>query len=231
MGDARGRLAALTCRVRWASVGSSMLGALLALLVSSAAPDVEVVGVVVSRDSARSVAILRSAGRTRVAAIGETTFGGRLLAVGADGATLDFGEGSVRLRLLASTSAPPPRAAPVLPRGGPPEDPATPARAMERREVDRRLSTEIPRILAETAVSPVMEDGQVAGLLVTRIPDGSLLTDAGLRAGDVLREINDTRIDGMGALIGLWPRLQNATELHAVVTRNGQPVSLSVTLK
>ena len=57
------------------------------------------------------------------------------------------------------------------------------------------------------------------------------LTEAGLRPGDVLTEINDTRIDGMGTLIGLWPRLQNASELRATVLRNGQRVSLNLTLK
>ncbi|HSB62263.1 MAG TPA: hypothetical protein VLI67_11120, partial [Vicinamibacteria bacterium] len=105
------------------------------------------------------------------------------------------------------------------------------ARAMERREVERRLGGEIPRILAETTVVPVMQDGHVTGLALTRIPEGTLLTDAGLRPGDVLTEINDTRIDGMGTLIGLWPRLQTATALRAVVMRNGQPISLSVTLR
>jgi type II secretory pathway component PulC len=76
-----------------------------------------------------------------------------------------------------------------------------------------------------------MEDGRVSGLALTRVPDGTLLTDAGLRPGDVLTEINDTRIDGMGTLIGLWPRLQTATELRATVLRNGQRVPLTLTLK
>ena len=31
----------------------------------------------------------------------------------------------------------------------------------------------------------------------------------------------------MATLIGLWPRLQSATELRAVVLRDGQPVSLA----
>ena len=53
------------------------------------------------------------------------------------------------------------------------------------------------------------------------MPEGSLLTDAGLRTGDVLTRINDMQIDGMATLIGLWPRLQSATELRAVVLRGG----------
>jgi type II secretory pathway component PulC len=102
---------------------------------------------------------------------------------------------------------------------------------MNRVEVQRRLGEEIPRILAETAVAPVMEEGRVVGVQVTRLPEGSLLTDAGLRTGDVLTRINDTEIDGMATLIGLWPRLQSAAELRAVVLRNGQPFSLLVSLR
>jgi type II secretory pathway component PulC len=63
------------------------------------------------------------------------------------------------------------------------------------------------------------------------VPDGTLLTDAGLQAGDVLTRINDTTIDGLPTLIALWPRLQGARELSATVLRNGQPVSLTISLR
>ena len=58
-----------------------MLGVLLALVVAAPAPDVQLLGVVVARTPERSVAILRSAGRTRVAAVGDSAFGGRVAAV------------------------------------------------------------------------------------------------------------------------------------------------------
>ena len=41
----------------------------------------------------------------------------------------------------------------------------------------------------------------------------------------------DTPIDGLPTLMSLWPRLQGASEVHAEVLRNGQPVSLSVSLR
>ena len=201
----------------------------------SAAPkDLAVAGVVVGRTPERSSAILTAGGRTRVVAVGESAFGGRLVSVSADGVALEFGAEQVTLRLPTAAPAPAPLAAPArpsVPSGAPPEDPETPAREMSRVEVQRRLGEEIPRILAETAVVPVMEEGRVVGVQVTRLPEGSLLTDAGLRAGDVLTRINDTDIDGMATLIGLWPRLQNASELRAVVRRNGQTFSLRVSVR
>jgi type II secretion system protein C len=209
----------------------------LVLALADAPPDLVVSGVVAREASGRSVAILSSGGKTRVVAVGDTAFGGRVTAIGKDAVTLEFGAERVVLRLPAS--APPPPAATVAaarpvtssPAGSPAEDPATPARSMERVEVQRRLGDEIPRILAETAIAPVMEDGRVTGVQVARLPEGSLLTDAGLRAGDVITEINGTQIDGMATLVGLWPRLQGASELRAVVVRNGQPVSLLVSLR
>jgi S1-C subfamily serine protease len=150
--------------------------------------------------------------------------------------TLGFGEQRIELRVASAPPAPPRVAPQAVPQvetrlAGPSEDPTTPHRAMERREVERRLGAEIPRILAETAIQPVLQDGRVAGVMLTRVPEGSLLVDAGLRAGDVLTRINDVEIDGMATLIGLWPRLQGATEIRAVVLREGRPVTLGVTLR
>ncbi|HXY40603.1 MAG TPA: hypothetical protein VEQ10_13090 [Vicinamibacteria bacterium] len=198
---------------------------------------VEVVGVVRSPAPGRSVAILRSGGRTRVVSVGETAFGAKLMALGAFGATLEIDGRPVEKRVaqggpLAATLPRPAQATPASTRPGEPrEDPATPAREMDRKQVQARLGDEMNRILAETAIAPVMEDGHVVGVQLTRVPEGTLLTDAGLRAGDVVTRINDTQIDGMATLIGLWPRLQNATQLDAVVMRGGQPVSLHVALR
>jgi general secretion pathway protein C len=206
----------------------------LALALEAPPADLAVAGVVLSSTSARSTAILSSGGKTRVVSVGDSAFGGRLVSVSAEAVELDF-DGTRRVLRLPNAAqvsgrpavAPRPAAQP----SGPPEDPETPPRSMERVEVQRRLGDEIPRILAETAVTPVLEDGRVVGVQVARLPEGSLLTDAGLRAGDVITQINGTEIDGMATLVGLWPRLQTASELRAVVVRNGRPVSLVVSLR
>jgi type II secretory pathway component PulC len=102
---------------------------------------------------------------------------------------------------------------------------------MKREEVQRRLGEEMNRILSETAIRPVTEDGRVVGVRLTRVAQDSLLTDAGLRSGDVLTNINGTEIDGMATLISLWPRLQGATSLQARGLRDGRPFSISLNLQ
>jgi general secretion pathway protein C len=200
---------------------------------ASAVP-LELLGLVRSPAPGRSLAVLRRGERTRVVAEGETAFGARLVSVGRESARVEHDGRATELRLAraaAPAATPPPQPNVPLPADAPPEDPATPARDMDRRQLQIRLGEEMNRILSETALVPVIEDGRVNGVRVARIAEGSLLTDAGLRAGDVLVRINDTDIDGMATLIGLWPRLQGASELRAVVMRGGQPFSLRVTLR
>jgi general secretion pathway protein C len=205
-----------------------MLAPLLLAALAAPPPDLVASGLVWSALPERSVAILRSGGRTRLATVGETAFGGRVVAIGPGVVTLEFDSRQIELRLASSAGAtlstPAPAAEAAL-------DPEAPARTLPRRDVERRLTEEIPRILAETALSPVMEEGQVKGFTLTRVAEGTLLTEAGLRPGDVLMEINDTPVDSLATLMGLWPRLRNESELRAVVLRNGRPVSLSVSLR
>jgi general secretion pathway protein C len=218
-----------------------LIAALLAQLEGAvpAAPlpaDLQAVGVVLSGNPLRSVAVLRAGGRTRLVGVGETAFGAKVALVGRDSVFLDYEGRKIELRLTAgvvraASAAPRPAPAPAAPAPPPVEPPVPGARTMERRDVERRLAEEVPRILGETTAVPVLDEGKVAGLALTRVPESSLLTDAGLRAGDVLTEVNGTAIDSIATLMSLYPRLQGVPELSAVVLRNGQPVRLTVSLR
>jgi type II secretion system protein C len=201
-----------------------MTNLLLLLLLAGPPADLSAVGVVNGAHLPGS-AVLRSGGRSRVVGVGDSAFGGKVVAIGARAVTLEYDGRRVEVP-LASSAPERPALAPT-----PAPDAASGPKTLERREVERRLGEEVPRILAETAVSPVSSDGRVTGLAITRLPEGTVLSEAGLRAGDVLTKINDTPIDGLPTLMGLWGRLQGASEVHAEVLRNGQPVSLSVSLR
>ncbi len=209
-----------------------MLATLLLALAASVPGDLSAVGVVVAGDPGRSVAILRSEGRTRVVSVGEQAFGGTVLAVSRDRVSLVFEGERVDLRVTPGgpvTPPPPPKAARAPAPRTEPED--APRRVMKREEVQKRLGMEMNRILSETAIRPVTEDGRVVGVRLTRVAQNSLLTEAGLRSGDVLTNINGTEIDGMATLIALWPRLQGASDLQARGLRDGRPFSISLSLQ
>jgi type II secretory pathway component PulC len=211
---------------------SSMLALALLAVLSPAPADLTAVGIVVGPRPEAAVAILRSGGRSRVVGTGDTAFGGRVARIASATVTLEFADGTRELRLAAASAS-----GPASPLAAPPEaaesaaDEAAATREMGRVEVERRLGAEIPRILAETTILPVSDGSRTVGFTLTRVPEGSLLTDAGLRPGDVLTHVNDVAIDSLPTLIGLWSRLQTATTVRANVLRNGQPISLTVNLR
>jgi type II secretory pathway component PulC len=140
---------------------------------------------------------------------------------------LEFGSERITVRLSGEAAPRAPRALALEVR--PPA--SREALTLERKEVERRLGLEIPRILAETALVPVLDGGRITGVALTRIAEGSVLTEAGLRAGDVLTEVNGVVIDGIATLAGLYARLQTASELRATVLRGGQTIPIVINLK
>lgn len=209
--------------------------ALLVLLAQ--APDATVVGVVVSRKPELSSAVVHAGGRARVVGIGDSVGGARVLEITPAGVTLLLGGERTLLRLRGEVAA---SAAPAFAGAGirdavtlepPPASGDPGVKTLLRRDVDARLASEIPRILAETTMFPVTEDGRVIGFTLTRLPEGTLLSEVGLRPGDVLLQLNDVSIDSLATLISLWPRLQGAPQLRAEVLRAGQPASLVVNIK
>jgi general secretion pathway protein C len=200
----------------------------LLIALSAIPPDLKAIGVVTSPRTERSVAVLASGGRTRVVTAGEMAFGGRVLEVRATSVAMDFDGTRVEVPLTAGAAPGPlPQAAAGAAVQPPAQEPAT--LSLPRAEMDRRLGVELDRILAETALRP-QTDGE-RGLVLSRVPEGTLLTDAGLRAGDVLTEINGVAIDSLATLIGLYPRLQTESHVQATVLRNGQTVALTLNLR
>jgi type II secretion system protein C len=208
-----------------------LLAALALAALTDAPPDVFVAGVVLSQRPEHRAAILHAGGKSRIVAVGDVAFGGRVEGITPTGVVLAFGDKRVEARLARTATPPAAEArAGVEAQAVAPELEPT-AKTLPRAEVQRRLSDELPRILAETALMPVTEDGRIVGVAITRMPETSLLAEVGLRAGDVLTRLNDTAIDGLASLMALYPRLQSERELKAVVLRNGQPVNLSLTLR
>jgi type II secretion system protein C len=197
------------------------------LLLAAAPPDLTAVGTVVSARPEKSVAVLRSGGRSRVVAVGDLAFGGRVTAVEGTRVALDFDGQPVELRLPRAQAASVAAARPVVAAAPAPANGVT----LERRELERRLADETSRILAETTLTPVQVGSQVTGFTISRIPEGTILSDAGLRAGDVLTSVNDVPVDSLATLVGLYPRLQTESSVRAVVLRGGVPVTLTLQLR
>jgi type II secretion system protein C len=209
------------------------------VLLFAAAEGLSAVGVVVATPAEASSAVLASGGHTRVVAVGEKAFGARLVKVTAEAVVVDVDGSAVELRIASAptrqATSTATRDEPQLPAStagpAPPSSAAPQPLTFDKADVQRRIVVEAPRILAETTATPYYQDGQVGGVSLSRVAEGTIITDAGLRAGDVLVRLNGTQIDGVPSLIGLWGRLQSENQLRAEILRGGEPVTLTVILR
>jgi type II secretory pathway component PulC len=177
--------------------------------------------------------------------VGEALYGWTLIQVSEDGALFDTGGttrrvyvGEISVAKQASPvaeveEAPLAASSPVMSSDAATAVKSEPSpggwtrRHIERARAEQRLARELPLILSETGLTPRVEDGVVRGLRITRLPDGTILSEAGLLPGDVLIRIDDTPVDSTRALVGLYRQVSSEDEIRVVVERRGQILKLA----
>jgi type II secretion system protein C len=183
-------------------------------------------GVIVAENPADSVALVRraEAGRARILRVGQELQGFVLLEVAKEFVRFQGGDGELRL-FLARAGSSTAQAEPEPSKDG--RDSDWIRRAFPREVARERLEKEIPIILSETDLTPRVEDGEVRGLSVARLPDGTLLSESGLLPGDILVSINGEPLVGVDALWELIARLADQDEIRVVVRRRGEVLKLA----
>ncbi len=182
-------------------------------------------GVIVAENPADSVALVRrsEAGRAQILRVGQELQGYVLLEVAKGYVRLQRRDSELRLFLAGA----PPPAGPEEPEPKGDGDSEWIRRAFPREVARARLEKEIPVILSETNLTPRVEEGEVRGLSVARLPDGTLLSETGLLPGDLLVSINGEPLVGVEALWELIARLVDQDEIRIVVRRRGEVLKLA----
>ncbi len=189
-------------------------------------------GVIVAENPSHSIALVRRSegGRAVPLRIGQQYYGYVLVAVGDRSALFDSVRGELRLHVGAegdgatALTSEPPRESPKQEKDG------WVYRDVSRVEARARLEKELPVILSETELSPHVDNGEILGLEIRRLPDGTLLSESGLLPGDILRSINGEPLRGLDSLWDLLARLRDADELRVVVERRGEVLRLAYAL-
>lgn len=78
---------------------------------------------------------------------------------------------------------------------------------------------------------PSHQQGQGNGLEVARLQPGSLLMQAGLSQGDVIRAINGRPVSSMEDLVSLYGQLEGVSDIQVDVLREGAPLSLQLAIR
>lgn len=94
------------------------------------------------------------------------------------------------------------------------------ARLME--EAGQNLAS----LLADLHTSTNMVDGKPSGISVDQIGEDPISRRVGIRSGDVVRSINEKRVNSINDIVRESKRLENAPEIRVVIERNGRQRTL-----
>ncbi|MBN8483119.1 MAG: PDZ domain-containing protein, partial [Xanthomonadales bacterium] len=80
-------------------------------------------------------------------------------------------------------------------------------------------------------VTPVLDNGRVAGLRVSTAGDAALMARLGLRPSDIVTAVNGIPVDSVARGQQILESLGSATEVRVTVTRDGMPAELALKLR
>lgn len=193
------------------------------------APDttlsVKLTGLVASEDPSLGQAIIAS-GRSQEKhyAVGQAIEGGSgatVHAVYGDRVLLNRNGRLETLRLPKETSAAAGRSA-ARP---PPPPPAEPAADDSLRTVISNNATTLTNVLR---IAPQVEGGQMVGFRLNPGKDRATFDALGLKAGDVVTDINGTALDDPSKGLQVFQALGESTQANVTVLRDGNPTVLVI---
>lgn len=97
--------------------------------------------------------------------------------------------------------------------------------------LDRATGSDMASLVKNVQVTPVIDNGRVAGVRVATAGDGALLGRLGLRPSDIVTAVNGVPVDSVERGRQILESLGNASEVRVTVTRDGMPTVVSVKLR
>lgn len=76
-------------------------------------------------------------------------------------------------------------------------------------------------------MEPRAVNGKIDGFLIKRINARSLLVKMGMRRGDVVKEVNNIKLDSPEKALQIFQQLREARQITVEVERNGQPTNFA----
>jgi type II secretion system protein C len=209
-------------------------------------------GVIVdTTDPQRSVSLIKcsdnAAARAFVYAVGDLACSVAEVREIADDAIVvrDVSTGRLtRVALVPGSTAPGPLVTSATPEPAvdrvPPPAPAPPPSGvitvkLTRAQLDAYWAN-LPSLIATVQATPHYQEsfsGQrsLDGFTLGTTAGGTLVEQLGLRAGDVVHDVNGDRLDNAAAAMRLLSVARDMTQARVRITRNGQPLTVQITVE
>lgn len=205
-------------------------------------------GVIKSSIAANSEAIIAHGREEKVFKVGDKLPGGsrvKLVQVDWDRVVIENAGNNEALKLFDENARPSEAAIPAG-RAGPARVTSSSARAPisstgdenqeaepaeSSNEPERRVVKRLPKSLAEVIkFSVARENGDIVGYKIRPGRDREAFSSLGLRANDVVIDINGIALNTSGAITQVYREMRTATSASVTLLRDGQSMSLSVEL-
>lgn len=96
---------------------------------------------------------------------------------------------------------------------------------------DRMVSKELPTILMSAASEPIMQSGKIKGFRLFQFEPDSIFAKMGMIDGDIVESINGVPLNDVARTIQFLNGLKDESAVEVNISRNGQPITLNLSVR
>lgn len=94
-----------------------------------------------------------------------------------------------------------------------------------------QIRSNIATVVRQARVEPVVVQGQTQGFMVKYIQPGTLLTDMGLKRGDVIKQVNGIALDSPEKGLQVFQQLRESKNMDLSIVRNNTPITFKYEIR
>jgi len=199
-------------------------------------PPLSLVGVMVSKDTSSSIAVLKNekTGKTKALTIGESIFGLTLVSVFENRIILKKNEKAFQIFLARSNLI---RVEEKLQKNkgeisvADRKEELSESNQLDnnlikkeliKAEIEKRIESEWPLIIQEIKYAPNIIKGKIKGFKITKVPENSILSEVGIYKNDIIKKINDIELNDISILFSLYNKFKDENQFEVSIERDGK---------
>jgi len=101
---------------------------------------------------------------------------------------------------------------------------------LRRSDIQKSLGN-INTLLSQVRIRPHFTDGRADGLALSHIKAGSIFAKLGLRDGDIVQGVDDSRIESPDDILSFYNKLRSGSRISLQINRNGRQRTINYRLR
>lgn len=98
-------------------------------------------------------------------------------------------------------------------------------KVMSKGDLNKKIFNNLNNIMKGIAVKPYFKGGKMDGYLIKKIKRTNVLHSLGARSGDIVKAVNDHKINDIKKVLKLWEGMREERQIKVDILRRGQIVT------